>query len=281
MGRAVLVISAVAIATAAVQTSAATEVPAKSIRTASATCKPGDTALAGGFEAPDFGRGRDSTAARLNLKKLKDRVRARAYNFGEDPGQLVAYAYCEKGARAPVTRAARAAVAPGKVKSLFAVCPRGMKVLSGGFATGAFDQRSGPRVLTLTSRRAGPRRWKVQAFNLTEGDPASSNRAGKLAAYAYCVKRDAPIRMASKRVTVPPMPAERVGRPRSFRVSCPGNGRAVAGGFDGNISLAGEGRATAAVTSMRTRDRKGWRTSAISLPDATSSTITAYVYCSP
>jgi hypothetical protein len=53
----------------------------------------------------------------------------------------------------------------------------------------------------------------------------------------------------------------------------------VAGGFDGNLTLRGEGGAAGALTSMRTRDGRGWRTSAISINDTTASKITAYVYC--
>jgi hypothetical protein len=71
------------------------------------------------------------------------------------------------------------------------------------------------------------------------------------------------------------MPSKGLGRPRTFRVGCPGRSRAVAGGFDGNL---GEQGAAAALTSMRTRDERGWRTSAISI-NRTTSSITAYVYC--
>ncbi len=75
------------------------------------------------------------------------------------------------------------------------------------------------------------------------------------------------------------MPSKGLDRPRTFRVSCPGRSRAVAGGFDGNLTLAGAGGAAAALTSMRTRDGRGWRTSAISVNETASSKITAYVYC--
>lgn len=107
-----------------------------------------------------------------------------------------------------------------------------------------------------------------QRANLPD-DPMSNGqgRPGKLAVYAYCVRTSASLTTVSKRVSLPPMPSEGIDRPRTFRVSCPRRNRAVSGGFDGNVSL-GDERAGGALTSMRTRDGRGWRTSAISLSDA-------------
>lgn len=261
--------------------SKAVDVPSKSIRTSTAACKPGQVAVSSGFESPDFGRGNDSGVARIGVVKGRNRATTRAYNFGEDAGELVSHVYCRKGAVSPARRVVRTKVAPERAKSIVAVCPRGTRVISGGFTTGRFNQAKGPQVLALASKRVGKRRWKVQAFNMPNDDSMSAGqeRPGKLAAHAYCVRDNAPVRTVAKRVTVPPMPSKGLERPRTFRVSCPGRMRAVAGGFDGNLALRGEGAAAGALTSMRTRNGRGWRTSAISINDSTSSKITAYVYC--
>lgn len=278
IGRAVLAAGAGALALGAVQTSQAVEVPPKSIRTASATCKPGQAALSSGFETR---QSNDSGVARIGVRKAKRGVSVRAYNFGEDPGELVAYVYCRKGAAAPGARVVRATVKPERARSLVAVCPRGTKVISGGFATGGSRQLTGPQVLTLTSKRLGSRRWKVEGFNLPDDGASSKSqmRSGKLAAYAYCVRGDLRLRTVSKSVSVPPTPSEAIDQPRTFRVSCPPASRAVSGGFDGQLTLGGAPRAAGALTSMRTRDGRGWRTSAVSLSDNASSRITAFVYC--
>jgi hypothetical protein len=257
------------------------DVPSRSIRTATAACKAGQVAVSSGFETPGPGLGNDSGVARIGVLKGRTRVTTRAYNFGEDAGALVSHVYCRKGAVPPAWRVARTKVAPKRAKSVVAVCPRGARVISGGFATGRFNQAKGPQVLALASKRVGKRRWKVQAFNMPNDDPTSPGpeRPGQLSAHAYCVRDNAPLKKVAKRVKVPPMPFKGAARPRTFRVSCPGRSRAVAGGFDGNLALRGEQGAAAALTSMRTRDGRGWRTSAISITDRASSKITAYVYC--
>lgn len=281
IGIAALAALASTAAITAAPNSKAVDVPSKSIRTATAACKPGQVAVSSGFETPDFGRGNDSGVARIGVLKGRNRVSTRAYNFGEDAGELVSHVYCQKGAAPTAGRVVRTNVAPQRAKSVVAVCPRGTRVISGGFATGRFSQAKGPQVLALASKRVGKRRWKVQAFNMPNDDSQSpgQERPGKLAAHAYCVRDNAPLKTVAKRVNVPPMPSKGLDRPRTFRVSCPGRSRAVAGGFDGNLTLRGEGGAAGALTSMRTRDGRGWRTSAISINDTTSSKITAYVYC--
>lgn len=278
IGHAVLAAGAGALALGAVHASQPVEVPPKSIRTASAACKPGRTALSAGFQTR---QSKDSGVARIGMRKAKNHVSVRAYNFGEDPGGLVAYVYCRASRVPPAARVVRTTVKPERAASLVAVCPRGTRVISGGFATGGFNQPTGPQVLALTSKRVGSRRWKVAGFNLPEDDPASNSqgRPGKLAAYAYCLRGDAGLTAVSRRVKVPPMPSQGIDRPRTFRVSCPAGRRAVSGGFDGHLRLGDKPRAAGALTSMRTRDGRGWRTSAVSLSDTASSTITAFVYC--
>lgn len=278
------VLAAAAGALALATPSEPVEVLPKSIRTASATCGPGATAVSSGFEAPDFGLANDSGVARIGVKQARRRVKVRAYNFGEDRGRLIAHAYCLRGARAPVRSFARTTVAPGRAKSVVAVCPRGTTAISGGFSTGAFNQRTGPRVLTVSSKRAGARRWRVQAIYLPEDDPTYTAplRPGKLVAYANCARSAIALTTVAKRVNVPAQPSDSEGSPtRTFRVSCPRGSRALSGGFDGNLTFRNEGSAAGAVTSMRTRDGRGWRTAALSISDRTASKVTAYVYCLP
>lgn len=258
------------------------EIPPKSIRAASAVCEPGATAVSSGFESPDFSLKTDSAVVRIGVKQGRRRVKVRAHNFGEDRGRLIAYVYCRGGIEAPVKRSARTIVAPGRAKSIVAVCPRGMTAISGGFSTGAFNQRAGPRVLTLSSKRLGTRRWQVQAIYLPEDDATYSGplRPGKLVAYANCA-REVALAKVAKRVNVPAQTRDGEGsQTRSFRVRCPRGSRAVSGGFDGNLTLRGnEGNAAGAVTSMRSRDGRGWRTAAISVSERTASKMTAFVYC--
>ena len=56
-------------AMAAVPASGAVEVPPKSVRTATAVCKPGQIAVSSGFQAPDFALSNDSGVARIGVQR--------------------------------------------------------------------------------------------------------------------------------------------------------------------------------------------------------------------
>lgn len=61
-------------------------------------------------------------------------------------------------------------VAPGSAGVAIATCPRNSEVVAGGFANPGFNA-NGSRVLTLTSKRAGMRRWRLEGFTFgNDGD---------------------------------------------------------------------------------------------------------------
>lgn len=87
-----------------------------------------------------------------------------------------------------------------------AVCPKGKRVVSGGYAADSEE-------IASVNKRAGKRAWVVKAINVS-----------KLTGYAYCSASLRP-KPASKTVT-----GEAIGRTKAV-ARCPGQKTAVAGGW--------------------------------------------------
>ncbi len=226
-------------------TSVPVEVSPKSIRTASATCGRGATAVSSGFEAPDFSAGNDSGVARIGVKQGRRGVKVRAYNFGEDRGRLIAHVYCLKGARAPVRSFERTTVAPGKGE----VGRRGMSprlrqspgVLHRGLRPEDRPARLDLELEARTGRAAGGCRPSTcRRTTPTYTDPL--RRPGSWSPTPTAREAGSPLTTVAKRVNVPAQPSGGEGSPtRKFRVSCPRGSRALSGGFDGNLTFRQRG----------------------------------------
>jgi hypothetical protein len=250
----------------ATQRRATTHVPPQQVGTATAKCKHGEAALAGGFATPGWDPGSDGPVIRLISLATEGAVKTTGFNINEtDTNDLESFAYCGKRARPPKIVSADAQVEPNSVGSAVATCPRGSRAIAGGFGT---DQL----VITLTSKRSGPRGWKVVGFSLapSKGQAPSAT----LTAYAYCKKPGAKLVTESKEVTV--------GQEfETTKVRCPDGGRALSGGFDGHVSgTDSQIEAAGALGSKRIDRGRGWMTSALSTSDA-EARITTYAYCRP
>jgi hypothetical protein len=143
-----------------------------------ATCPRGTRLLFGGYDQGRAPPGDMYIAAAERLAPRRWRVEA--VNYG-DPTSLTALAYCS--ARAPaVTTVTRQTTIPAgdNTATLRPRCPRGRRVLFGGFRVEASNDTLG---LLNRLLKGGPRRWIVGADNsgaFTDVD---------LAAFAYCAKK--------------------------------------------------------------------------------------------
>jgi hypothetical protein len=191
------------------------------------------------------------------------------------PGSIVSHAYCARAPGAIKTHQSAVTVAPNNFGSVTARCDRGQRAIGGGFASPGLDPMARQGVVALTSRKAGKRGWTVQGMNTT-GDSSGPGNPGTLAAIAYCLK-DAP-----RLITRSQQTSVGTDQLRTIDVSCPPGTKAVSGGFDGNLGPLGEQfTATGAVESFRMRKAAGWTTSAITVDEDVTATITGYAYCVP
>jgi hypothetical protein len=263
---AVMVIAGAAVATGAIQRRAATSIPPQAMGSATAKCKHGQVALAAGFASPGFdpSSGGGPAVRFDSMLAGKRAVKTTGFNFGNDPGELDSFAYCGKRARPPEVRSKRVQVDPNSFGSVVAKCPHGSQAIAGGFATNQ-------TIVTLTSRRAAKRGWKVVGVNFD----GSGNPAGPawLTAYAYCKAPGPKIVTRSKDTTVS-------SGIRTSSVKCPKHAKALSGGFDGHVSDAGgQLKAAGALDSKRAAHGRAWTTSALSTSAPNEATLTTYAYC--
>jgi hypothetical protein len=252
----------------AVQKRASSSIPPQQVGSATAECDPGQVALAAGFGAsPFFPNSSGGPVARLGSQPAgKHGVKTTAFNFNNsDPGTLYSYAYCGKRARPPEVVSSDVQVEPNSVGSAVATCPEGSRAIGGGF--GIDDQAI---IITLVSKRSGNRGWKAAGINI--GDLGSGS-AGTLTSYAYCKSPGPKLTTESKDTTVS-------NGLKTTNVKCPHGGRAVSGGFDGNISTSGSQlNAAGALGSKRFDKARGWTTDGISTSSPNEATLTTYAYC--
>lgn len=264
LAAAVMAIAGAAVALGAVQRRASTSVPAQTAGSATAKCNHGKVALAAGFAAPGFdpSSGGGGPVARFtSMLAGKRGVKTAGFNFGNQAGELDSFAYCGKRARPPHVKSKHVQVRPGSFGSVVARCPHGSQAIAGGFGTNQ-------SVITLISKRAGKRGWKVGGVNITD-----SGSPDRLVAYAFCKAPGPKIVTRSKDATVS-------STFRNTSVKCPKHSKALSGGFDGNVSRAGNQlMAAGAITSKRAAHGRAWTTSALSVSAPRESTITTYAYC--
>ena len=258
-----------AVALGATSNQATTTVPTSSLGSATAQCKNGEVALAGGFAAPgwDPTTANGGTAARLDSVPAANQrgIITTGFNFNDNqPEKLRSFAYCGKRARPPKVRSMSVQVQPNSFNSATATCPERSRAIGGGFGT---DQA----VLTLTSKRSGGRGWKVLGVNVPQ--LGGSSGPASLTAYAYCKTPGPELETASKNTTLS------TGF-LTTTVRCPNGGRALSGGFDGHLAVvSNELRAAGALDSKRVDHGHAWATKALSTSPPSEATLTTYAYC--
>jgi hypothetical protein len=256
------------IALAGVQRRATTSVPPMGFGTAIAKCKHGQVALAGGFAAPgwDPHTANGGPVARIDLVPTGARkISTTGFNFNQNDAQeLDSFAYCATRARPPKVVSKDVVVALDSFDSVTAHCPNGSQAIAGGFGT---DQS----VITLTSKRSGKRGWKVTGVNSSGLNGSTGPQT--LTAYAICKNPGAKLVTRSKDVTVSSDLA-------TTQVKCPNGDKALSGGFDGHVGIAGgQLRAAGVLDSTRAERGRGWTSSAISTMAPQEATATTYAYC--
>jgi hypothetical protein len=271
VGMAILAIGIGAASGAKLKTSSATTtVPSGETGSATAKCKKGTKALSGGFEGPpDTPTG--VGAPGYESRRLGGRKWIySSYNSGT--GETVtSFAYCrDERIRVESAETGIAASSGGielEIGDATARCPRGTKVVSGGFDNPDFDTQggfTGPNIRPYESVKVGKRSWRISAYN-------RSNEAGILVAYAYCHKGKA-LKTRQASIALPLGPG---GFPNGTVVaSCKRSQRVVSGGFSSDQPSDFTGPFFA--RSKRMGKRK-WVVSA--LANVLGPTITAYAYC--
>jgi hypothetical protein len=157
------------------------------IGSATAKCKRGSVAVSGGFDSSDF-LNNFSGPAIFPLSSRREGKRkwtVSAFNDGQEAGELVAYAYCDKSEPRLKTKTESATVELFPDASFAtAKCRKKSRVVSGGFDSPDYDP-SGTEEETFpfASRRSGKRGWSVGGFNV------STSRTLDIVAYAYCEKK--------------------------------------------------------------------------------------------
>jgi hypothetical protein len=266
LAAAVIAIGVSTVAVGAVQRRATTTIPPQGTGSATAKCKHGKVALAAGFTTPSFDPSSNGPVARLDSMPAGRRgVKTTGFNFNQsNSGELDSFAYCGKRARPPKVRSKSIQITPNGFDSVVAICPHGSRAIAGGFGTNQM-------VVTLTSKRAGKRGWKVGGFNIANS--GGSSAPASLTAYAYCKAPGPKIVTKSKDTTVS-------SGLRASSAKCPKHAKALSGGFDGHVSGAG-GQLTAAgaLDSKRAAHGRAWTTSAISTSAPNQAKITTYAYC--
>ena len=157
----------------------------------------------------------------------------------------------------------------GTIGATTARCPRGTRVLSGGYDSSF----SSGALLPHVSMRTGPRSWRVSAYRVGGGSGKL-----KLTVYAKCGEHPGRLRSASEHVTVP-VPAGHIAL-RTLRPRCPGDDFALSGGF--KLTVAGRfapNSPPAAIVMGSRAEGHEWAVTATRLAPSGESKLTAIAYC--
>jgi hypothetical protein len=252
--------------------SATTTVAIGETGSSTATCKKGTKAVAGGYHVPPdslTGLGAEAHEARRTAKR---EWTASSYNPGTG-STLNVFVYCRDERIKAVSSPEVAIAADGTIEddlpigTAIAKCPRGTKVVSGGFDNPDFAFEGGysaTNIRPYESRKIGKRKWMVSASN-------RSDTAGTLIAYAYCHEgKKLKTKHASESLALGGggFPLD------SATASCKRTQRAVSGGFasDEPADFGGP-----FFTGSRREGKRRWTVTAAA--NELGPAITAFVYC--
>jgi hypothetical protein len=152
--------------------------------TATAKCKRGSEAVAGGAGVPEFDVMGGAVVLVKSRREGKRKWAVTGANDGPADGELVAFAYCDKSEPGLKTKSMSTDLDPyPDTARATTKCKKGRLAISGGFA-GEFDPSGlGPVILPLASKRDGKRKWTATGYN------DSSGAGGEFVAYVYCAKK--------------------------------------------------------------------------------------------
>lgn len=159
------------------------------------------------------------------------------------------------------TRSGAALIPAGTTGEALATCPKGTKLISGGFAG---EQDGDSAVFTYAANRRGGKQQGASAVNF-------GAQAGTLTSFAYCQKK-AKLSVRSAQTVIPAgSPTAALG---TATATCPKGSTAVSGGFAGPRETDVDIRP---YESRRT-GKRAWTVSAYSFGSA-GGTLTAQVGC--
>jgi hypothetical protein len=163
----------------------------------------------------------------------KRRARAGGFDFSMTAGDLSVIARCKKQPKSKLESESITIPPAGmelETASVSAKCPRGKRVVFGGFRAEQrpADDPDNPILIPITAKRHGARAWQVEAFNFADGP----DDAGELRSLAYCgnVKKT---KAHAETVTVDPLETE------SATARCPRGTKVRYGGFQGTATTDG------------------------------------------
>jgi hypothetical protein len=233
-----------------------------------ATCKRGTKAVSGGFEtefAPppvDF----PFIPAESSLRSGPRDWTSSGFNSGSAEGDLTSFAYC----RAQKTKRASDTVTipVGQFDTASATCPKGTKVLSGGFEADPIIPGGGdtPVLRVSESQKVGSRSWEASAFS-------NGNVEGDLTAHVYC--RDGK-RLKTKQTTATLTQMTPDMDFKDIEARCKRKQRVVSGGF---TSPPVEAEATPRILSSRRVGKRSWGVAAFVGGTGATIDFSVYAYC--
>jgi hypothetical protein len=219
---------------------------------ATAKCKPGAKAISGGFAMDDYVFD-VAQSFRTGARTWK----VQAYNFTGDLQTLTTFAYCRD--ENLKSREATETIAIGASGTVKAKCGEGERAVSGGFDGELLSNPSGgdgPYIQPGTSRKAGPRGWKVRAGNFGDDDATLSAQVNCREGRALATRK--------KSGTVG-------DDPFAITAKCKRSQRVVSGGFSGP-DLVGSNYLVPLVSKKA--GKRGWR-----LGGEADGEVTVYAYC--
>ena len=228
-------------------------------------CGKGTRAVSGGFRTT---RRDDPTL--LTVSESRPRAARRwSASAWTNPfattGSLTVLAYCRD--EKVKLRSRSIEVGTAERGTVSARCPRGMRVVSGGFEAEErnLNAPTTPIMFVTTSRKLGARGWQVSAVN--NGSP------GTLTAFARC-RKGPKLKTAQASAMIGNLAPDLPEADLSPR--CRKRHRAVAGGF-----LTSPGSGTIVHATVRASQRRSGRRWNIYMTAAgiAPSTVTAYTYC--
>jgi hypothetical protein len=240
-----------------------TTIPAGGKGYVTARCPKGSEVVSGGFQS-------DSGGGNI-LGFLSSRTSSRAWKVGgwdvnEDAGgSFTAHATCTKRHLGLVTKSAGNVLGSEEQGGAIAACPRGSRVVSGGYTAPFHPSLIGSALFVFTSKRVGVRKWKAAAAN-------NGGAKGTLRAFAYCDKPGPRLVARSKSVAIP-----EPEQPARATATCPTGLQVYSGGFQDTNYGSGVGQSEIVPFESFRVNKQKWVVGGRNFIDG--GTLVAHVYC--
>ncbi len=222
---------------------------------ATASCRPNERVVSGGFQSGQAG-------APLISRKLGAR-KWTATTFNDD-GNLTVFAYCRRGIGVSTRSATDTASGTGAQAEASATCRSQTTLASGGFQT--LDSLGASEMNAFVSRRSGGSGWRIAVVN-------NAPQTSTLSAFAYC-QLDGKVK---ERVSQAPIGSNANG---SATAGCHADEELISGGYTTNPAtdwFNASGPDLFYGESYRSA-RRSWTVSAHNYSNV-GGTLTAIAYC--